>query len=122
VSGAREEPPELAAALAGLFLRTSIHLAMFVVAGAALGLMLIGIHNAWDTLTLTPERKDYRFESYGAYHQINSLAGPPLRSLRGQIGDKSQVPRGRTGALLVRLGWSRGSHPADQPRPPAALG
>jgi hypothetical protein len=40
-----------ALALAGLFLRTTIQLAMFVVAGAALGLLLIGIHNAWDTVT-----------------------------------------------------------------------
>jgi hypothetical protein len=40
-----------ALALAALFLRTTVHLALFVVAGAALGLLLIGIHNAWDTVT-----------------------------------------------------------------------
>jgi hypothetical protein len=28
-----------------------IQLALFVVAGATLGLLLVGIHNAWDTVT-----------------------------------------------------------------------
>ena len=40
-----------ALALAGLLMRTTTRLALFVVAGAALGLLLIGIHNAWDTVT-----------------------------------------------------------------------
>jgi hypothetical protein len=35
--------------LAAAFLRT--RLALFVIAAAALGLLLIGIHNAWDTVT-----------------------------------------------------------------------
>jgi hypothetical protein len=40
-----------ALALAALFLRTNIQLALFVIAGATLGLLLLGIHNAWDTVT-----------------------------------------------------------------------
>ncbi len=38
-------------ALAALFLRTATQLALFGIGGAALGLLLIGIHNAWDTVT-----------------------------------------------------------------------
>jgi hypothetical protein len=38
-------------ALAALFLRTTTQLALFVIGGAALGLLLIGIRNAWDTVT-----------------------------------------------------------------------
>jgi len=34
-----------------LFLRTATFLSMFVIGVAALGLLLIGIHNAWDTVT-----------------------------------------------------------------------
>ncbi len=41
----------VALALAAIFLRTTTKLALFVVAGVALGLLLIGIHNAWDTVT-----------------------------------------------------------------------
>jgi hypothetical protein len=37
--------------LAALFLRAITELALFVVGGAALGLLLIAIHNAWDTVT-----------------------------------------------------------------------
>jgi hypothetical protein len=40
-----------ALALAGLLLRTMTQLAPFAVAGVALGLLLLGIHNAWDTVT-----------------------------------------------------------------------
>jgi hypothetical protein len=40
-----------ALALAAMFLRTSTQVALFVIAGAALGLLLIAIHNAWDTVT-----------------------------------------------------------------------
>ncbi len=40
-----------ALALAGLLMSTTTRLALFVVAGAALGLLLIGIRNAWDTVT-----------------------------------------------------------------------
>ncbi len=32
-------------------LRASTPLALFVIGGAALGLVFIGIHNAWDTVT-----------------------------------------------------------------------
>jgi hypothetical protein len=32
-------------------LRSNPQLALFVVGAAALGLLLIGIHNAWDTVT-----------------------------------------------------------------------
>ena len=41
----------IAVALAASFLRTTTQLPLFVVAGAALGLLLVGIHNAWDTVT-----------------------------------------------------------------------
>ena len=37
--------------LAALSLRTSTQLATFAVGAAALGLLLIGIHNAWDSVT-----------------------------------------------------------------------
>jgi hypothetical protein len=37
--------------LAALFLRTTTQLPMFVIGAAALGLLLIGIHNAWDSVT-----------------------------------------------------------------------
>jgi len=37
--------------LAALFLRTTTQVALFVIGGAALGLLLLGIHNAWDTVT-----------------------------------------------------------------------
>lgn len=37
--------------VAALWLRARSQLALFVVAGAALSLLLIGIHNAWDTVT-----------------------------------------------------------------------
>jgi hypothetical protein len=37
--------------LAAWLLGTRPRLALFVVAGAALGLLLVGIHNAWDTVT-----------------------------------------------------------------------
>jgi len=40
-----------ALAMAALFLGTSTRLALFVIAGASLGLLLVGIHNAWDTVT-----------------------------------------------------------------------
>ena len=38
-------------ALAAVFLHTHTQLALFVIGAAALGLLLIGIHNAWDTVT-----------------------------------------------------------------------
>jgi len=44
-------PASVALALAALFLRTTMQPPLFVVAGAALGLLLIGIHNAWDSVT-----------------------------------------------------------------------
>jgi hypothetical protein len=37
--------------VAALLVRTTTQVALFVVAGAALSLLLIGIHNAWDTVT-----------------------------------------------------------------------
>jgi hypothetical protein len=40
-----------ALALAPLFLRTTTQPALFIIGGAALGLLLIGIHNAWDSVT-----------------------------------------------------------------------
>ena len=40
-----------AIALAAVFLRTVTQSALFVIGAAALGLLLIGIHNAWDTVT-----------------------------------------------------------------------
>ncbi len=40
-----------ALAVAALFLRTTTKAALFVIGTAALGLLLIGIHNAWDTVT-----------------------------------------------------------------------
>ena len=40
-----------ALALAALVLRTTTQLALFGIGGAALGLLLLGIHNAWDTVT-----------------------------------------------------------------------
>ena len=40
-----------ALALAAVFLRTTTQLAEFVIGVAALGLLLIGIHNAWDSVT-----------------------------------------------------------------------
>ena len=40
-----------ALALAAAVLAAHTHRALFVIAGAALGLLLIGIHNAWDTVT-----------------------------------------------------------------------
>jgi hypothetical protein len=46
-------PCEVYAALtlSALFLRTYPQPALFFVAGSALGLLVIGIHNAWDTVT-----------------------------------------------------------------------
>jgi hypothetical protein len=38
-------------AIAALFVGESARLPLFVIASAALGLLLIAIHNAWDTLT-----------------------------------------------------------------------
>lgn len=40
-----------ALALAAAVLRTNTQPALFVIGAAALGLLLIGIHNAWDTVT-----------------------------------------------------------------------
>jgi hypothetical protein len=40
-----------ALSLAALFLLAATQFALFVVGGAALGLLLIGIHNAWDAVT-----------------------------------------------------------------------
>jgi len=40
-----------AIALAAVFLRAVTQRALFVIGAAALGLLLIGIHNAWDTVT-----------------------------------------------------------------------
>ncbi len=37
--------------LAALFLRTTTRLPVFVIGAAALGLLLVGIHNAWDSVT-----------------------------------------------------------------------
>jgi hypothetical protein len=37
--------------VAAAFLRTNTHIALSVIAAAALGLLLIGIHNSWDTVT-----------------------------------------------------------------------
>jgi hypothetical protein len=36
---------------AAALLRTNIQLALFVIAGAALSLLVFGLHNAWDTVT-----------------------------------------------------------------------
>ncbi len=41
----------LALALGALFLGAATGAALFVIGAAALGLLLIGIHNAWDTVT-----------------------------------------------------------------------
>jgi hypothetical protein len=41
----------LALAIAGVLLRADTHRALFAIAGAALGLLLVAIHNAWDTVT-----------------------------------------------------------------------
>ena len=38
-------------AIAAVFLCMDRQIGFFFVAGAALGLLLIGIHNAWDTVT-----------------------------------------------------------------------
>lgn len=38
-------------AVTAIFLRMATRMALFVTAGAALSLLLIGIHNAWDTVT-----------------------------------------------------------------------
>jgi hypothetical protein len=38
-------------AVAAVFLRTNTQLALFVIAAATLGLLIIGVHNAWDTVT-----------------------------------------------------------------------
>ncbi len=40
-----------ALAVGAAFLRVNAPLSLFVIAAAALGLLLIGIHNAWDTVT-----------------------------------------------------------------------
>lgn len=40
-----------ALAVSALLLRTNAGAALFVIAAAALGLLLIGIHNAWDSVT-----------------------------------------------------------------------
>ena len=40
-----------ALAVTALLLRTTTQAALFVIGAAALGLLLIGIHNAWDTVT-----------------------------------------------------------------------
>src|SRR5262245_60747201 len=40
-----------AQAMAALLLHAATRVALFVIGGAALGLLLIGIHNAWDTVT-----------------------------------------------------------------------
>ena len=40
-----------ALALAAVFLRTTTQLAEFVIGATALGLLFIGIHNAWDSVT-----------------------------------------------------------------------
>ena len=37
--------------LTALLLRTNEHIALLIIAAAALGLLLIGIHNAWDSVT-----------------------------------------------------------------------
>ena len=37
--------------LAAIVLRTTTRLALFVIGGAALGLLLLGIRNAWDSVT-----------------------------------------------------------------------
>jgi len=41
----------LALSLSALFLRSRTEGALFVIAAAALGLLLIGVHNAWDSVT-----------------------------------------------------------------------
>jgi|SRR5947209_11228119 len=40
-----------ALAVSAVFLSTNTELALFVIAGSALGVLLIAIHNAWDTIT-----------------------------------------------------------------------
>jgi hypothetical protein len=52
----------VALALAAALLRTNTQLALLVIAAAALGLLLIGIHNAWDTVThlVAPDSPDAR--------------------------------------------------------------
>jgi hypothetical protein len=41
----------VALGVAAIYVPTSSRISLFVVAGAALGLLLIAIHNAWDTVT-----------------------------------------------------------------------
>src|SRR5512144_241449 len=40
-----------ALALAAIFLRAGAHVPFFIIAAASLSLLLIGIHNAWDSVT-----------------------------------------------------------------------
>lgn len=50
-------------ALAAVFLHTHTQLALFVIGAAALGLLLIGIHNAWDTVTHVLVGSSHRVET-----------------------------------------------------------
>jgi hypothetical protein len=43
-----------ALAVTALFLHATTQLALFVIGAAALGLLLVGIHNAWDTMRRVP--------------------------------------------------------------------
>jgi len=65
-----------ALALGALFLSTATRLALFVIAAAALGLLLIGIHNAWDSVTHIVVGGGHENSARGALTNDAAAAGP----------------------------------------------
>ncbi len=61
--------------LAALFLRTTPPLALFVIGAAALGLLLVGIHNAWDSVTHLVVRGGHQDSTAGTSDPAEERAG-----------------------------------------------
>jgi hypothetical protein len=82
----------VALALAALYVSSSSRIALFVVAGAALGLLLIAIHNAWDTVTYIVLSGNETEPDGGG------TGGRKRRGGHQEDTDRSRKRAGRTGA------------------------
>jgi len=71
-----------ALAVAALFLSTTTHTALCVIGAAALGFLLIGIHNAWDTVT---------YITVDPRAATSARVPPPARSPAGEIESTTET-------------------------------
>ena len=88
-----------ALALGALLLRAVNQLALFVVGAAALGLLLIGIHNAWDTVTHIAVERAGEME----------CPGPSLSRMARGDGEKRSMPSQKEAEMDIKRSGSQPS-------------